>query len=796
MLKDRIGKELLFFDGGMGTLLQEKGLKPGELPELWNIEQSEVIYNIHRDYLEAGSDLILANTFGANRCKFYSQSVSLEEVIQTALANARRAVRQVGGKKRYIGMDLGPTGRLLKPLGDLEFEEACQVFGEAAEIGEKTGADFIHIETMSDTYEVKAAVLGAKEHTKLPVFVTVVFDERGKMLTGGTVEAVTALLEGLRVDAIGMNCGLGPEQMIGLVKEFRKYCSLPLIVKPNAGLPKQKNGQVYYDVEPDIFAERMEEIIDLGASAVGGCCGTTPEHIRRMITLCEKKTVLLPEEKTTTVVSSYSQAVAFSDVPLIIGERINPTGKKRLKEALRSHDLEYILREGIVQEEKGAHILDVNTGLPDINEKEVMTEVITELQSVTSVPLQIDTVDIPTMERAMRFYNGKPMINSVNGKKESMDAVFPLIQKYGGVVVALTLDENGIPDTAEGRADIAGKIICEAGKYGILPKDIVVDVLAMTVSSDPKSAKTTLKALRLVRERFGVRTILGVSNISFGLPNRPQLNAVFYTMALQQGLSAGIINPSSAAMMQSYDSYRALMNQDENFETYICRYGQQDSDVIQQHSAGNMSMNLKNAIEKGLKQEAALATKALLSRGEDALSVIHTYLIPALDEVGKGFESGTIFLPQLLMSAETAKISFEILKETMQNNGFSQEEREKIILATVKGDIHDIGKNIVKVLLENYGFDVLDLGKDVLPERIVETAMKEDIRLVGLSALMTTTVSSMEETIRLLRKNKPDCRVMVGGAVLNQEYADMIGADFYGKDAMQSVYYAKEVFQK
>ena len=796
MLKDRIGKELLFFDGGMGTLLQEKGLKPGELPELWNIEQPEVIYNIHRDYLEAGSDLILANTFGANRCKFYSQSVSLEEVIQTALANARRAVRQVGGKKRYIGMDLGPTGRLLKPLGDLEFEEACQVFGEAAEIGEKAGADFIHIETMSDTYEVKAAVLGAKEHTKLPVFVTVVFDERGKMLTGGTVEAVTALLEGLRVDAIGMNCGLGPEQMIGLVKEFRKYCSLPLIVKPNAGLPKQKNGQVYYDVEPDIFAERMEEIIDLGASAVGGCCGTTPEHIRRMITLCEKKTALLPEEKTTTVVSSYSQAVAFSDVPLIIGERINPTGKKRLKEALRSHDLEYILREGIVQEEKGAHILDVNTGLPDINEKEVMTEVITELQSVTSVPLQIDTVDIPTMERAMRFYNGKPMINSVNGKKESMDAVFPLIQKYGGVVVALTLDENGIPDTAEGRADIAGKIICEAGKYGILPKDIVVDVLAMTVSSDPKSAKTTLKALRLVRERFGVRTILGVSNISFGLPNRPQLNAVFYTMALQQGLSAGIINPSSAAMMQSYDSYRALMNQDENFETYICRYGQQDSDVIQQHSAGNMSMNLKNAIEKGLKQEAALATKALLSRGEDALSVIHTYLIPALDEVGKGFESGTIFLPQLLMSAETAKISFEILKETMQNNGFSQKEREKIILATVKGDIHDIGKNIVKVLLENYGFDVLDLGKDVSPERIVETAMKEDICLVGLSALMTTTVSSMEETIRLLRKNKPDCRVMVGGAVLNQEYADMIGADFYGKDAMQSVYYAKEVFQK
>ena len=796
MLKDRIGKELLFFDGGMGTLLQEKGLKPGELTELWNIEQSEVIYNIHRDYLEAGSDLILANTFGANRCKFYSQSVSLEEVIQTALANARRAVRQVGGKKRYIGMDLGPTGRLLKPLGDLEFEEACQVFGEAAEIGEKAGADFIHIETMSDTYEVKAAVLGAKEHTKLPVFVTVVFDERGKMLTGGTVEVVTALLEGLRVDAIGMNCGLGPEQMIGLVKEFRKYCSPPLIVKPNAGLPKQKNGQVYYDVEPDIFAERMEEIIDLGASAVGGCCGTTPEHIRRMITLCEKKTVLLPEEKTTTVVSSYSQAVAFSDVPLIIGERINPTGKKRLKEALRSHDLEYILREGIVQEEKGAHILDVNTGLPDINEKEVMTEVITELQSVTSVPLQIDTVDIPTMERAMRFYNGKPMINSVNGKKESMDAVFPLIQKYGGVVVALTLDENGIPDTAEGRADIAEKIICEAGKYGILPKDIVVDVLAMTVSSDPKSAKTTLKALRLVRERFGVRTILGVSNISFGLPNRPQLNAVFYTMALQQGLSAGIINPSSAAMMQSYDSYRALMNQDENFETYICRYGQQDSDVIQQHSAGNMSVNLKNAIEKGLKQEAALATKALLSRGEDALSVIHTYLIPALDEVGKGFESGTIFLPQLLMSAETAKISFEILKETMQNNGFSQEEREKIILATVKGDIHDIGKNIVKVLLENYGFDVLDLGKDVSPERIVETAMKEDIRLVGLSALMTTTVSSMEETIRLLRKNKPDCRVMVGGAVLNQEYADMIGADFYGKDAMQSVYYAKEVFQK
>lgn len=795
MLKDRIGKELLFFDGGMGTLLQEEGLKPGELPELWNFERPEIIRRIHRDYLEAGSDFILANTFGANRCKFYSEMFSLEEVIQKAMEHAKQAVREIGGKKRYIGMDLGPTGRLLKPLGDLKFEEACQVFGEAASIGEKAGADFIHIETMSDTYEIKAAVLGAKEHTKLPIFVTVVFDEKGKLLTGGTVEAVTALLEGLRVDAIGMNCGLGPEQMLGLVTEFRKCSSLPLIVKPNAGLPKQKGGQVYYDVEPEDFAGWMERIITLGASAVGGCCGTTPEHIRQMISVCEGKEILLPEEKTLTVVSSYGQAVELSDVPVIIGERINPTGKKRLKEALRSHDLEYILREGITQEEKGAHILDVNAGLPDIHEQEVMSELIIELQSVTSLPLQIDTVDIPTMEQAMRIYNGKPMINSVNGKKESMDAVFPLIQKYGGVVVALTLDENGIPDTAEGRADIAGKIICEAEKYGILPKDIVVDVLAMTVSSDPKSAKTTLKALKLVQERFGVKTILGVSNISFGLPNRPQLNAAFYTMALQQGLSAGIINPLSDVMMQSYDSYKALMNQDKNFETYICRYGQQTLEAGHRVSV-NLSLTLKSVIEKGLKQEAGAITKSLLAKGEDALSIIHTHLIPALDEVGKGFEEGTVFLPQLLMSADTAKASFEILKEAMQSDGASEEKYEKIILATVKGDIHDIGKNIVKVLLENYGFTVLDLGKDVPPEQIVETAIQEDVRLIGLSALMTTTVASMEETIRLLRKKKQDCNVMVGGAVLNQEYADMIGADFYGKDAMQSVYYAKDFFGK
>lgn len=794
MILERLGKELLYFDGGMGTLLQTKGLKPGELPEVWNLNHTEEIIDIHRQYYEAGSDIVLTNTFGANALKFHDSKYKLEDIVTTAVGNVKEAAKRGvhDGREVYTALDVGPTGKLLKPMGDLEFEEAYEAFKEVMQYGEAAGADLIHIETMSDTYEAKAAVLAAKENTHLPVFATMIFDEKGKLLTGGDVPSVIAMLEGLRVDALGINCGMGPEQMISILEDILRFTSIPVIVKPNAGLPKQRDGEIYYDVDPKQFALTMQKILNMGASVIGGCCGTTPAHIQAMIRGIPSRVIKIREAKNQTIVSSYGKAVVLGGKPVIIGERINPTGKKKFKQALKEHDLDYILKEGITQQDKGAHILDVNVGLPDIDEVAMMREVVTELQSVTSLPLQIDTVNIGAMEAAMRIYNGKPMVNSVNGKQESMDAVFPLIQKYGGVVIGLTIDEDGIPTTSEGRIRIAGKIIEEAKKYGIDKKDIVIDVLAMTISSEPEGAKTTLAALKGVRETYDVCTVLGVSNISFGLPYRPAINSNFYTMAMQNGLSAGIINPSSEDMMRSYYSFCALMNYDENCEEYIIQYGNQQASAPQTKA---VNMTLKTAIEKGLKEEAHHATLELL-KTEAPLDVINQYLIPALDVVGKGFEKGTVFLPQLLMSADSAKIAFAVLKDELMQDGNDVRKKDKIILATVKGDIHDIGKNIVKVLLENYSFDVIDLGKDVPPETIVEKAIEEDVKLVGLSALMTTTVVSMEDTIGLLRKRKPECKVMVGGAVLNQEYADMIGADFYGKDAMQSVYYAQSIFDE
>ena len=802
-IRERLGKELLFLDGGMGTLLQAEGLAPGELPETWNIEHPEKVEAIHRRYYEAGSDVVLANTFGANVCKFHDDRYTVEEVIRAGIANAKRAGEQIG-KETYVALDMGPTGKLLKPMGDLDFDDAYEAFAEAVRYGEKYGADLIHIETMSDTYEVKAAILAAKENSSLPVFVTMIFDERGKLLTGGDVPSVVAMLEGLRVDALGLNCGLGPKQMLPILNDLRRYTSLPIIVKPNAGLPKQKNGETYYDVEPDEFARIMQEVVKGGACVIGGCCGTTPEHIKKLVEECKDLPLREIEKKHDTIVSSYGQAVILDDMPRIIGERINPTGKKKFKEALKNEDMDYILKEAITQQDKGAHILDVNVGLPDIDEVAMMEKVIKELQSVTSLPLQIDTVDGKAMERAMRIYNGKPMINSVNGKQVSMDEVFPLIRKYGGVVVGLTIDEEGIPKDAEGRVRVAGKIINEAAKYGIDKKDIVIDVLTMTISSEKDGAKVTLEALKRVREEFGVRTVLGVSNISFGLPRRPIVNSYFYAMAMQNGLTAGIINPSSEDMMKAYRSYNALMGFDENCTNYISTYaGTTETVTVQASQTGTATgsapktadgkMTLKYAIERGLKEEAHHITRELIGTREP-LDIIQEELIPALNVVGDGFEKGTVFLPQLLMSADAAKIAFAVIKDVLASSGQEEEKKEKIILATVKGDIHDIGKNIVKVLLENYGFDVIDLGKDVPPEAIVEKAVAENVTLVGLSALMTTTVVSMEETIKLLREKKPDCKVMVGGAVLNQDYADMIGADFYGKDAMQSVHYAQKFF--
>lgn len=790
---EEMKKRRLFFDGGTGSILQAKGLKAGELPETWNILHPEILVELHKDYLKAGADIINTNTFGANGLKFYpGGEFDLEQVIKAAASNAREAVRQAG-KEAFIALDMGPTGKLLKPLGDLDFEAAVGLYRDIARIGAGEGVDLALIETMSDSYEIKAAVLGVKEACDLPVFVTMVFDEKGKLLTGGTVESMAALLEGLGVDGIGVNCGLGPVQMKPIVEKLLKVTSLPVIVNPNAGLPRSQEGRTVYDIDSEAFAREMKEIASMGAVIVGGCCGTTPEHIKKTVDLCRELPVSWPKEQNQTVVSSYSRAVIIGRDPVIIGERINPTGKSKFKQALRDHDLEHILREAAVQQDNGAHILDVNVGLPEIDEPSMMEEVIKELQSITELPLQIDTSNIEAMERGMRVYNGKPLINSVNGKDEVMEAVFPLVKKYGGTVVALCLDEDGIPDTAEGRIRIAEKIYDRAARYGIKAKDILVDGLCMTVSSDSKGALTTLETLRRIRDDLGGKSILGVSNISFGLPQREIINAAFFTMALENGLNAAIINPNSEAMMRAYYSYRALAGLDPQCSSYIGAYGGQKKDEIPlKEEKDTASSRLFSSIVRGLKEGAARSAKGLL--GEQApLEIINQTMIPALDFVGQGFEKGTIFLPQLLMSAEAAKAAFEVIKDEMQKLGQAQEKKGKIILATVQGDIHDIGKNIVKVLLENYSYEVIDLGRDVPPETVADRAVLEQVPLVGLSALMTTTVPSMEATIRLLQKKAPWVKIMAGGAVLTREYAETIGADCYCKDAMASVNYAESV---
>lgn len=785
-IREEIGKRILFFDGGMGTLLQEQGLQAGELPETWNLKNPEPIIQIHKAYLAAGADIILANTFGANRFKY---GEDLEKIVTAGVANAKKAVAE-SGKKAYVALDIGSTGKLLKPMGTLNFEEAVGVFAEIIRVGEKAGADLILIETMSDTYELKAAVLAAKENSTLPIMATVIFDESKKMLTGASPQVVVSLLEGLGVDALGINCGLGPKQMKEIVKELLKYASIPVIINPNAGLPRSENGKTVFDVGAEEFAEDMEEIVTMGAWFAGGCCGTTPAHIQAMVEKCKEITPVPIAPKNYTFVTSYSTAVELGGRPVIIGERINPTGKSKFKQALRDHNIDYILEEGVKQEDSGAHILDVNVGLPEIDEAAMMETIVYELQSIMPIPLQIDTTNIEAMERALRIYNGKPMINSVNGKAEVMEQVFPLVKKYGGVVVGLALDEDGIPDTTEGRLAIAEKIYQTGEKYGISRKDIVIDALVMTMSTNNESAKITLDTVKEITARGG-KTVLGVSNISFGLPQRELINAAFFTMAMNNGLSAGIINPNAKAMRQAYDTFCVLGGYDAQCMNYIENYAVTDAPNAAAKPAA-AKLNLTDSIIKGLKDQAYRATEEEL-KTKEPMEIINGELVPALDVVGQGFEKGTMFLPQLLMSAEAAKAGFEAIRQYVQSHGEAQEKKATIVIATVKGDIHDIGKNIVKVLLENYGYEVIDLGKDVPPEKIVETVVDKHAPLVGLSALMTTTVVNMEESIKELHKEAPWCKIMVGGAVLTQEYADMIGADFYGKDAMQSVYYAERL---
>ncbi len=875
MLKNILGKEVLFFDGGTGTVLQEMGLKAGELPETWNINKPENIIDLNFRYFCAGSNIVNTNTFGAFITKF---PLNLEKIITSAIENANAArekfyrecwkdtgfetellnnsdvnagsagcaegdscnkgsagCTEKNPAKKFIAFDIGSCGKLLKPMGDLDFEDCVSLYKKSFRIAFKCKIDCVMIETMNDSYETKAAVLAAKETMQelgvsFPIIVSNVYDQQGRTLSGSTPETMIAMLEGLRVDVIGVNCSLGPEQMKPVVKRLCEAASVPVLVKPNAGLPKVVDGKTVFDVSADDFVKTMVELSEFGPAVLGGCCGTTPEYIKKLVSHADEFNYALANKKSNNsscgYISSNTQIVYFGadNPPVLIGERINPTGKKKFKEALRNNDIAYIIHQGLEQEKAGAQVLDVNVGLPEIDEKQMMLSVMTELQSVTNLPLQIDTTEPKVMEAALRRYNGKPMVNSVNGKQQVMNEIFPLVQKYGGLVVALTLDEDGIPESSKKRIEIAQKIYAEAEKYGISKKDIIIDPLAMAVSSDSKAAIATLETVKEIHKMGGL-TSLGISNVSFGLPNREFVTSSFFTMAMTNGLSAAIMNPLQAEMIKAYKCFCLLNGKDENCTNYIS--WTQDYETMEMQKAKqnevlkeyadtiaadkkkanndtNKTINgsqlqekslLADAIIHGLKEDAAQITKEML-KTMDSLEIINKHLILGLDFVGKKFEEKTMYLPQLLMAAEAAKSAFGEIRDYMEKSGKKGKSKGKIVIATVKGDIHDIGKNIVKVLLENYDFEVIDLGKDVPPEKIVQVCKEQNIKLAGLSALMTTTVASMEETIKLLRQECPQTKVCVGGAVMTQEYADKIGADFYGKDAMDTVRYALKLFEK
>ena len=786
-IREKLLNDFIIFDGAMGTMLQSKDLSRDVLPETYNITNPDVITDIHKEYLEAGADVISLNTFGANRLKFSKEE--LVKIIDAAIECGEKARECFENK--YMALDIGPLGRLLAPFGDLSFEEAYDIFAETIKIAEDK-TDLIIIETMNDSYETKAAVLAAKENSNLPIFVSNVFDENRKLMTGADALAMIALLEGLGVDAIGMNCSLGPDKMLRVFEEYANYSSIPLLIQPNAGLPEVKDGKTVFNVSDDEFAGYMAKAADMGARVLGGCCGTNPGYIRKVKEVLKDKTPKAMEEKNLTLVSSYTHAVKWGDEPVLVGERINPTGKSRVKQAFRDNDFSFILSEGIYQQQAGAMMLDVNCGLPEIDEAEVLLSTVKALQGVSDLPLQIDTADPEALEKALRIYNGKALINSVNGKQSSMDAVFPLAKKYGAAVVALTLDEQGIPETAEGRVKIAEKIVAEAAKYGIDKKDIIVDTLTMAISADKNAAKVTLDAIKGVTD-LGLNTVLGVSNVSFGLPLRDKVNSEFFKLAIGAGLKGAIMNPHSSLMMEAaknpdYSDYNTFA------ENIIEKVMSEENSATVQVVAKSDNITLKEAVENGLVEKSAALAKELL-KDTDPLELVKSEIIPALDKVGEGFEKGRVYLPTLLMSAEAAKAAFYEVKAKMNEKGTRATNGRRIVIATVKGDIHDIGKNIVKLLLENYGYEVVDLGKDVDVDKIVAEALRNDVKMVLLSALMTTTVVSMEETIKAIRKTAPHIKTMVGGAVLSKEYAKMINADFYAKDAMQSVRLCDEYFE-
>ena len=781
----------VLLDGGMGTLLCEKGLKPGEPTQSWNLTHPEEVAAVHRAYMDAGSNIVCANTFGVNTLNGTLEQA--EAQIGAAFDCLRRAKAETSGQQEILfALDMGPLGRLLEPFGYLSFEDAAAAFANVVRLGVKHGAQAIVIETFTDLYETKAALLAAKENCDLPVIVSNAYSEDGRLLTGALPEAVIATLEGMGADAVGVNCSFGPKALLPIVETYLARASVPVIFQPNAGLPETTPEGVRYNVGPAEFAADVTAAIAKGVRLAGGCCGTTPDYIRALREASRDITPAPLTEKPFTVVTSRTHAVELGQKPVIIGERINPTGKKKLRQAILDEDWDYLLNEAEAQQEAGAQILDVNVGVPGTDETANLLNVTEELQAEYDIPLQIDTGDAAAMEAALRRYNGKAMVNSVNGKRESMEAVFPLVKKYGGVVVALTLDENGIPETAAGRVAIAETILKEAEQYGVKKKDIVFDPLCLTVSADGSAAATTLAAVREITQRLGCRTVLGVSNVSFGLPQRPILNSAFLTLALENGLSAAIMTPCSDDMMRAYRAFNALRGHDTACADYIAYCQQNEPEAPAAPKKEQPQTSLRVAVEKGQRDKAGTLTRELIAT-RAPLALVTEEIMPALEAVGKDFESGKVYLPGLLMSAEAAKSAFEVIKAALQSDGAPVKKKCPFVLATVKGDVHDIGKNIVKLLLENYGYDVIDLGKDVSPEAVAEAVVAADAPFAGLSALMTTTVPAMEETILLLRQKAPWCKVVVGGAVLTESYAAQIGADKYAPDAMAAVRYAEEV---
>ena len=784
-MTDILNKDtFLILDGGMGTMLQAMGLPLGGIPELWNLEAPEKITAIHKQYVDAGSDVVYTNTFGCNRLKMARTGKSVQELIAAAVRNARNS----GAK--YVALDIGPIGHMLEPTGTLKFEEAYDIFREQIEAG--ADADLIVFETMSDLLEVRAGLLAAREHGGgRPVFVTMSFEESGRTFTGCSISAMALTLEGLGADAIGVNCSLGPEELVPIVEELCRWTTLPVIVKPNAGLPDPVTNT--YNFTPEKFAACIRPFAEMGAVVFGGCCGTTPAHIRAAASLLKTLAPVERHPQIPPAVCTANQTVTITE-PRIIGERINPTGKKRFKQALMEHDIDYILNQAIQQIDAGADILDVNVGLPEIDETEMMVSAVKAIQGITDTPLQLDTTDPAALEAGLRIYNGKPIVNSVNGEEESLQTVLPLVKKYGACVVGLTLDKGGIPKTAEGRFRIAKRILDRALSLGIRREDVFIDCLTLTASAEQEGVMETLHAVERVKKELGLRTVLGVSNISFGLPSRELVTRNFLTMALYAGLDLPIINPNVESMTAAVRTYKLLANFDHNAVDFIAHYGGEQAAAPAPKPASGGTMELGAAIGAGLKSEAGTLTKAMLETTEPMV-IVNEHLIPALDKAGAEFEKGKIFLPQLISAASAAQAAFEAIKAYLSANSTETVNRGTIVLATVKGDIHDIGKNIVKILLENYGYQVIDLGKDVPYEAVVEAAEKYHAPLVGLSALMTTTLPSMEGTIKLLNERCPWCRTVVGGAVLTPDYAEAIGADFYAKDAKETVDIAKKVFQ-